>query len=136
MVVFVGDDWSEGHHDVWLTDSEGARLDSGRLVEGVEGLARFHELVAAHSDDPSQVVVGIETDRGLWVTALVASGYRVFVVNPKSMSRYRDRYSQAGGKSDQKDAMILADVMRTDRHHHRPVVGDSDIGEAVKMWGC
>ena len=45
-MLFVGDDWAEDHHDVFVEDSEGRRLAAARLVEGVGGVARFHELVA------------------------------------------------------------------------------------------
>ena len=86
-----------------------------------------------HADDPGQVVIGIETDRGLFVAALVAAGYQVFAVNPMSTSRYRDRHSVSGAKSDPGDAKVLADMVRTDRHNHRPVAGDSDLAEAVKV---
>ena len=44
--VFVGHDWAEAHHDVFIEDRDGRRLGGGRLAEGVEGVARFHELVA------------------------------------------------------------------------------------------
>jgi len=79
------------------------------------------------------VVIGIETDRGLFVAALVAAGYRVFAVNPLSTSRYRDRHSTSGAKSDPGDAKVLADMVRTDRHNHRPIAGDSVAVEAVKI---
>ena len=79
------------------------------------------------------MVIGIETDRGLFVAALVAAGYQVFAVNPMSASRYRDRHSASGAKSDPGDAKVLADMVRTDRHNHRPVAGDSDLAEAVKV---
>ena len=69
---------------MYLEDPDGARLGSARLPEGIEGLARFHEMVAEHTSDPAGVVVGIETDRGLWVGALVAAGYQVYAINPKS----------------------------------------------------
>ena len=88
---------------------------------------------AAMSTDPGQVVVGIETDRGLFVAALVAAGYRVFAVNPLSTSRYRDRHSVSGAKSDPGDAKVLADMVRTDRHNHRPVAADSETVLAVKV---
>jgi hypothetical protein len=78
-------------------------------------------------------VIGIETDRGLFVAALVAAGYQVFAVNPMSTSRYRDRHSASGAKSDTGDAKVLADMVRTDRHNHRPVAGDSDGVEAIKV---
>jgi hypothetical protein len=65
-MIFVGDDWSEDHHDVELLDESGKRLTRRRLPEGAEGMAQLHALVAAHAEEPSQVVVGIETERGLW----------------------------------------------------------------------
>jgi transposase len=132
-VIFVGDDWSEDQHDVLVMDETGKRLTARRLPEGLEGIRAFHELVADHVDDPAEVVVGIETDRGLWVHALTAVGYQVYAINPVAVSRYRDRHHLAGAKSDQGDAKVLADLVRTDRHNHRPVAGDSPDAEAVKV---
>ena len=66
-MIFVGDDWSEEHHDVYLMDEGGKRLTSRRLPDGLVGIRQLHELIATHAEDPEQVVVGIETDRGLWV---------------------------------------------------------------------
>jgi len=132
-VIFVGVDWAEAHHDVHVADGEGKRLAKARLPEGVDGIARFHELVGAHATEPGGVVIGIETDRGLFVTALVAAGYQVYAVNPMSTSRYRDRHSTSGAKSDAGDALVLSDMVRTDRHNHRLVAGDSQEVEAIKI---
>ena len=55
-------------------DEDGTRLGFARLPEGIQGIARFHQLVAEHASDAAEVVVGIETDRGLWVGALIAAG--------------------------------------------------------------
>ena len=132
-MVFVGHDWAEAHHDVYVEDAQGKRLAKGRLPEGVEGVARFHELVAPFAEEPSDVVVATETDRGLFIGALVAAGYTVVAVNPMSTSRYRERHSTSGAKSDPGDARALAELARTDRHNHRPVAGDSDLAEAVKV---
>jgi transposase len=131
--VFVGHDWAEAHHDVHVEDGEGRRLAGGRLPEGVEGVARFHELVAPYVEDPADVMIATETDRGLFVGALVAAGYTVLAVNPMSTSRYRERFSTSGAKSDPGDARVLAGLARTDGHLHRPVAGDSDLAEAVKV---
>jgi transposase len=132
-MIFVGVDWAEAHHDVCVEDEDGKRLGKGRLPEGVEGIARFHDLVGDHVEEPGEVVVGIETDRGLFVTALVAAGYQVFAVNPMSTSRYRDRHSTSGAKSDPGDAKVLADMVRTDRHNHRLVAADTETVQAVKV---
>ncbi|KAF0957388.1 IS110 family transposase ISMpa1 [Rhodococcus sp. T7] len=132
-MIFIGDDWAEQHHDVHLMDETGRRLASRRLPEGLAGIRQLHELVACHAEDPSQVVVGIETDRGLWVQALTAACYRVYAINPLAVARYRDRHHVSGAKSDAGDAKLLADLVRTDRHNHRPIAGDSPDVEAVKV---
>jgi transposase len=132
-MVFVGHDWAEAHHDVHVEDDQGKRLAKARLPEGVEGVARFHALVAPFVEEPSEVVVATETDRGLFIGALVAAGYTVLAVNPMSTSRYRERHCTSGAKSDPGDARVLAELARTDRHNHRPIAGDSDLAEVVKV---
>jgi Transposase/Transposase IS116/IS110/IS902 family len=134
-VLFVGDDWAEDHHDVCLQDGQGQVLAARRLPEGVAGIARLHELIGGHldGDDPAQVLLAIETDRGPWVRALVAAGYRVFAVNPKQAARHRETVAVSGKKDDTFDAAALADMARTRRHQLREVAADSDEAEAVKI---
>ena len=142
-MLFVGDDWAEGHHDIEIVDDDGKVLVRRRLPEGLEGVTRLHSLVAAQMPDdwveldPAEaaglVKVGIETDRGSWVAALVAAGYEVFAINPLSVARYRQRHSTSGAKSDAADAHLLAEIVRLDRAHHRPVAEDTDLGEAIKL---
>nr|WP_275262995.1 IS110 family transposase [Mycolicibacterium chubuense] len=131
--MFVGDDWAEDHHDIHLMDADGTKLASRRLPEGLAGIRGFHEMVASYADEPAQVVIGIETDRGLWVEALAAAGYEVFAVNPLAVARYRDRHQVSGAKSDAADAKLLADLVRTDRHNHRPIAGDTADVLAIKV---
>jgi transposase len=135
LKLFVGDDWSEEHHDVELMDQAGRVLAKARLEEGVAGVTRLHELIARHSgtDEPGEVEIGIETDRGPWVQALIAADYQVFAINPLQVARYRERHSVSGGKSDKSDAHTLADMVRTDSHQLRPVSGDSQEAAAIKV---
>ena len=132
-MIFVGIDWAEQHHDVHVMNPDGHMLGRARVPEGIDGVTRLHALVADHSDDPAEVTVGIETDRGLLVTSLVAAGYQVYAVNPRAVDRYRDRHAMSGAKSDGADAKVLADLVRTDRHNHRQVAGDSDLAVAIKV---
>lgn len=136
MTVFVGDDWAEDHHDVEVQDHTGRRLGKARLPEGIDGVTRLHELIAGFTDPdlgPEQVLIGIETDRGPWVSALVAAGYRVFAVNPRQVARYRERHGTSGAKSDAGDAHALADMVRTDAHQLRPIAGDTAAAEGIKL---
>jgi len=144
VTLFVGDDWAEDHHDVEILDEAGTRLGRARLPEGMSGMTRLHEMIAEHLDEDAVdtatgmlcvgvVVVGIETDRGPWVAALVAAGYQVFAINPMSVARYRERHATSGAKSDPGDAHVLGEIVRLDRAHHRPVAGDTAQVEGLKM---
>jgi transposase len=145
MLLMIGDDWAEDHHDIEIEDDTGRRLSRARLPEGLQGIAKLHTLVAQHAPTdwadltPGQaaarVFVGIETDRGPWVVALRAAGYHVYAINPMSSARYRDRYSTSGAKSDAGDAHVLAEIVRLDRAHHREIAGDTDLADAVKLLG-
>jgi transposase len=135
-LLFVGDDWAEDHHDVEIQDEAGRRLAARRLPEGAAGIARLHELIAVHlaaDGDPGQVVVAIETDRGLWVQALAAAGYQVYGLNPKQVARFKERYNLSGKKDDAADAHALADMVRAERHQLRAVAADTAGGQAVKV---
>jgi hypothetical protein len=142
-MLFVGDDWAEGHHDIEVQDEEGRRLARARVPEGIAGLSRLHELIAEHLTDDDvdpetgfvaqNVMIGIETDRGTWISALVAAGYQVFPLNPVQVARYRERHGSSGAKSDRGDAHVLAEIVRLDRAHHRPIAGDSPEVEGLKL---
>jgi hypothetical protein len=132
-VIFAGVDWAEAHHDVCVMGEDGRVLEQRRVAHSVAGIGELHALIAAHAGDGEPVAVGIETDRGLVVTALLAAGYQVYAINPVAVSRYRDRHVTSGAKSGRGDAKVLADLVRTDRHNHRQIAGDSDLAEAVKV---
>jgi transposase len=89
-------------------------------------------LLAEHCTDPTSVPVAIETDKNLIVAALQAAGVTVFAINPRAVARYRERHGQSGKKSDPGDAAVLANVLRTDAHHHRALPAISHAGQAVK----
>jgi transposase len=141
-MLFVGDDWAEDHHDVEIQDEAGQRLIKARLPEGITGITRLHEMIGrflpdgprdVEDADPGQVRIGIETDRGPWVAALVASGYQVYAINPLQSARARQAGGVSGAKSDAGDAHVLADLVRTHSHQLRTVAGDSAQAGAVKV---
>jgi transposase len=134
--LFAGDDWAEDHHDIEVMDAAGKVLAKRRLPEGAAGMSQLHELIGRflpEDADEVEVVIGIGTDRGPWVAALVAAGYTVFPVNPLQASRYRERHGVSGAKSDQGDSHMLADMVRTDSHQLRPAAGDSPEAAGVKV---
>lgn len=132
-MIFVGVDWAEAHHDICVLDEAGGVLARKRIPDTLLGVRALHELLGGHAEEPEDVIVGIEKDRGLLVTAMLGARYRVYAINPMSAARYRERHVTSGSKSDPGDAKVLADLVRTDRHNHREASGDSEGAEAIKV---
>lgn len=132
-MIFVGVDWSEIHHDICVLDEAGDVLARKKIPDTLAGVRALHEVLAPFAEEPDEVSVGIEKDRGLIVTALLGAHYRVYAINPLSAARYRERHVTSGSKSDPGDAKVLADLVRTDRHNHREAAGDSENADAIKV---
>jgi len=131
--VFCGIDWAEDHHDIALVNRDGGLLARARIGDDAAGLTRLLDLLAEHGDSAEDPVpVAIETPRGLLVACLRATR-RVYPVNPMAVARYRDRHSVAGRKSDHGDAVVLANILRTDLHAHRPLPADSELAQAIAV---
>ena len=134
MEVFCGIDWAEDHHDIALADAGGGLLARRRISDDAAGLAALLDLLAEHGDSAEDPVpVAIETPRGLLVACLRATGRKVYPINPMAVARYRDRHSVAGRKSDHGDAVVLANVLRTDAHAHRPLPADTELTQAIAV---
>jgi transposase len=134
MDVYCGIDWAEDHHDICLVDRDGQLLARRRITDDAAGLAQLLGLLAEHGDSAQELIpVAIETPRGLLVACLRATGRKVYPVNPMAVARYRDRHSVAGRKSDHGDSLVLANVLRTDMHAHRPLPADSELAQAIAV---
>ena len=134
MAVFCGIDWAEDHHDIALVDQDGTLLTTRRIGDDATGFAALLQLLVEAGDDPdAPIPVAIETSHGLLVACLRATGRPVFPINPLSVSRYRDRHSVARRKSDAGDALVLANILRTDLAAHRSLPADSELAQAIAV---
>lgn len=130
--VFCGIDWATDHHHIALLDETGGLLDKLRIEDSPAGLTQLLELLERHGDSPhSPIPVAIETAHGLLVACLRATGRPIYVINPLTAARYRDRYALSRKKSDHLDAKVLANILRTDRAEHPPLSADSELAQAI-----
>lgn len=117
-----------------IVDDHGELVGKRRIAESAEGFRELVQLLAQAGDDPTDPIpVAIETPRGLLVAALRATGRPVFAINPMSVARYRERRTVAQAKSDHIDAMTLANILRTDKHAHRPLPADSELVRSIAV---
>lgn len=134
MGLFCGIDWAEKHHDVAVVDEAGKVVSRLRVSNDAAGFTALLTQLAEAGDTPEDPIpVAIETDRGLWVAALRVTGRTIYPINPLSASRYRARHQVSGAKSDATDAVLLADILRTDMAAHRPLPADSELAQAIRV---
>lgn len=118
---YVGIDWADDHHDVYVTDDTAQLLDSFSIPHSYEGMERLRKRLDKFSSNPEEILIAVESHQGLMIYSLLEVGYLVYPVNPKVTDRYRDRYRMSSSKSDPKDAMVLANILRTDLHLYKPL---------------
>jgi transposase len=132
--LYCGIDWATAHHDVAVVDVDGRVVARGRVGNDAAGFAQLLTLLAQAGDNPEDPIpVAIETDRGLWVAALRETGRVIYPINPLAASRYRARYAVSGAKSDATDAVLLANIIRTDADAHRPLPADTESAQAIRV---
>lgn len=132
-MYYVGIDWADEEHYVYITDNSGEKLDSFKIEHSEKGMSKLQDRVYKFSRKLDNVLFSIETDKGLVVSTLMDWGYTVYPINPKSVDRYRDRYKASGVKSDEFDACVLANILRTDRSRFQPILSDSQSARELKV---
>ena len=132
---FVGIDWASETHQVCLLDAGGKILGEKAFAHGGAGLAELCAWVLATTGGaPEAIAVAIEVPHGPVVETLLERGFRVYAVNPKQLDRFRDRFAVAGAKDDRRDAHVLGDALRTDRHCFRPLSIADPVVIELREW--
>ena len=134
MGLYCGIDWATAHHDIVVINDNGKVVARGRVGNDAAGFAALLTLLVEAGDTADHPIpVGIETDRGLFVAALRETGRVIYPINPLAASRYRSRHSVSGAKSDATDAVLLANIIRTDAAAHRPLPADTELAQAIRV---
>jgi transposase len=132
--LYCGIDWASEHHDIAVVDDDGQVVARGRLGNDAAGFAQALTLLAEAGDSADHPIpVGIETDRGPWAAALRQTGRLIYPINPLAASQYRARYALSGAKSDATNAVLLANIVRTDAAAHRPLPADTGLAQAIRV---
>ena len=132
-MFYVGIDWADLKHDICVVDEKGERVVKFTIPHTAQGLSKLHHRLSMLTPNRDELLVALETDKGLVVSFLFDLGYTVYPINPKAVSRYRDRYRTSGAKSDPLDALVLANILRTDRHRFRPLLPDTTLARELKV---
>jgi transposase len=131
---WCGIDWAEHHHDIAIVDEAGGLVSKARIEDTAAGFAQLMDLLAVHGQGcETPIPVAIVTAKGLLVENLRAAGVSVYAINPLSVARYRDRYAPSRSKSDAADALVIANIVRTDAGVHRLIPSDSELAASIRV---
>jgi transposase len=132
---FAGIDWASQTHQACLIDAGGKIIGERAFAHGGAGLAELcHWLLATSGAEPAAIAVAIEVPHGPIVEVLLERGFQVYAINPKQLDRFRDRFTVAGAKDDRRDAHVLSDSLRTDRHCFRRLAAEDAIIIELREW--
>ncbi len=133
-MIYVGVDWSDNFHVVYITDETGNSLAAFKIEHKQEGIESLFVKVKEHARNSAEIFFAVETPKGLLSSSIMEAGFSLYPINPKAVARYRDRYKVSGKKDDYFDAMVLANILRTDRQNHRVLVPDSLLTRELRIY--
>ncbi len=104
-----------------------------KVVQEVEGMTKFGRWLDERRQEGIELWASIEKPEGRIVDFLLDHGVMVYPVNPKALDRVRDRYRMSRSKSDAFDAYVLADFLRTDHGHLKPLRPSTVEAQELKI---
>jgi transposase len=129
---FVGIDWAHEFHVIAVIDDEGRVLAERKVIHRSEELMKFLEWLDGVAPS-NERCIGMESGASLLLELFLDRGQAVYVFNPKVVDRARDKFSPSGAKDDRRDAQVIAELLRTDRHRFRPFEPDSDVTTELRL---
>jgi transposase len=132
MREYIGVDWGNATHAVWVEDEAGAKVASRTVPHTAEGFADWGRWLEERRAAGRELWAAIERPDGRVVDFLLDHGVVVYPVNPKALDRARDRFRMSGAKSDGFDARVAASFLRTDHPHLHPLRPSSAAAQELK----
>jgi len=127
MKVYIGIDWSQNKHDLCFLNQAGACLAQIVIPHSQSGFWQIEEIRQKLGIAKEDCLVGLETAHNILIDFLWDQGYeQVFVLPPSLVKGSRSRFGQSAARSDPSDALLIADILRTDQgrlHAWRPDSG-------------
>jgi len=133
MRYYIGVDWADTAHTIWVEDADGAKVLTRMIPHTAEGLADWGRWLDEQRAQGVELWAAIERPDGRVVDFLLDHGVVVYPINPKALDRARDRYRVSSSKSDPFDARVLASFLRTDHVHLHPLEPSSAAAQELKL---
>lgn len=131
--AWIGWDWADQHHDLFLETAEG-KTETLRLANRPD---RLHAWLKALGQRFAQrtVVLCLEASRSALLPIFLEYSFlELYLINPKSMARFRQVVRPSGSKSDQLDCRLACQLVKSHRELlHQFVAQDPLTQELAQM---
>src|SRR5437016_8406095 len=132
MRDYLGVDWADAEHAVWVEDEAGMKVIRRTEPLTVDSFAEFGRWLDERRAAGRERWAAIEKREGRIVDFLLDHGVVVFPINPTAVDRARDRFRMSGATSDPFDARVLATFLRTYHGHLAPLRPSSEAAQELK----
>jgi transposase len=133
MRLYTGIDWSESKHDVVFMNEKGAAVAQLTIPHTPDGFLKLDITRVALGVAPTECMVALETAHNLLIDFLWSRQYQhVYVIPPSVTKSNRGRFGASRARTDQSDARLLADILRTDRSRLYPWHPDTLLTRQIR----
>src|SRR6185295_9468048 len=121
-------------HDVSLYEVATGRQERLEVKQSPEALAEWIGQLRTRYGSRGQVAVVLEQGRGALLNVLMGCEFLVlYIINPKSLSRYREAFYGSGAKSDPVDAELMRDMVRQNPERFRAWRPDDVLTRSLRL---
>ena len=131
--AWIGIDWADEKHDVSLYDVGTGKHEALIIRQSPEALQEWLGQLRSRYEG-GYVAVVLEQGRGGLLNALMGCEFLVlYIINPKSLSSFRDAFYGSGATSDPVDAALMRDMVRQNPSRFRAWRPDDVMTRSLRL---
>ena len=131
--AWIGIDWADEKHDVSIYDVASGKQEAFRVRQTPEALQQWLGQLRSKYEG-GYVAVVLEQGRGGLLNALMGCEFLVvYIINPKSLSSFREAFYGSGATSDPVDAELMRDMVRQNPSRFRAWRPDDVLTRSLRL---
>jgi transposase len=131
--AWIGIDWADEKHDVSVYDVASGEQETLVLRQTPEALQEWLGQLRSRYTD-GYVAVVLEQGRGGLLNALMGCEFLVlYIINPKSLSSFREAFYGSGATSDPVDAALMREMVRQNPSRFRAWRPDDVLTRSLRL---
>ena len=133
ICAWIGIDWADEQHEVSLYEVASGKQEASMLRQSPEAVQEWLGQLRSRYEG-GYVAVVLEQGRGGLLNALMGCELLVlYIINPKSLSSFREAFYGSGATSDPVDAELMRDMVRQNPSRFRAWRPDDVMTRSLRL---